>query len=564
MMNPESDQYSPLYAHFPKDAVGEPIASRVPSPEASPISTLTIETAAGRTRARRIFLKALPYLVLATGCVVYLYQFIRLFAGGGDEGTLIDGAVRITEGQVPFRDFFEVMGPGTFYWLAMFFKLFGTTWIATRISLIVTLVVTALLIYFLTRRLRTGFEAAPALFCLAISFPPWPSVSHHAVANLFALLSFAILVSWIDKRRGMMLFICGVMAGLTTCVMQPKGLLLFISFVVILWGLCRKELSYRSSIAGLIAGYLAVGLSVFLLFWSARALPDMLYANLIWPLSSYGSVNAVPYGLNLGEYWDAWATSLKPVISTAGGVCAASLLAVPFLVVMTLPLFLIFFGLRQRSLAFNRVTLPYWVAGSALWLSEIHRKDLTHLVYGSPLLIILCFYLFRRQRRGFSLSALKFVAMCAILLAALNSLVAGSAQTQTDTRRGMVYTFGHDAIIDFLNARVAPGEDIFIYPYRPLYYFFAAARNPTRFSILMYHYNTDSQLHEVVRSLEQSHVRNVLWDTVTGGDNIQAHFPAYKAPSPAELIIEPFLTEHYDLVEYKDNFRILERKPLAR
>ena len=53
-----------------------------------------------------------------------------LLPGDGDEGLLVSGAVRIVHGQVFARDFFEVVGPGTFYWLALFFKLFGVTFVA--------------------------------------------------------------------------------------------------------------------------------------------------------------------------------------------------------------------------------------------------------------------------------------------------------------------------------------------------------------------------------------------------------------------------------------------------
>ena len=281
------------------------------------------KTTASRPGARRLFFVSLPYLILAAGCAAYLYPFMRVFTGGGDEGSLINGAVRVTEGEVPYRDFFEVIGPGTFYWVAFFFKLFGATWIATRVSLMVALITnTVLLLFFLTRRLRTGVEAAPALFCLAISFPPWAEVSHHIVGNLFALLSFAILVSWLDTRRAGMLFIAGIMTGLTTCVMLPTGIFLLLSFLVILWALASNEPGFYKSIVGLMAGYLAVALSVVLLFWSAGALPGIVYANLIWPLSNYGGVNAVPYGFLIAKYWNAWATSLSPLISPAGATCA--------------------------------------------------------------------------------------------------------------------------------------------------------------------------------------------------------------------------------------------------
>ncbi len=116
--------------------------------------------------------KSLQYIFLAFGATLYLYPFMRFLSTGGDEGTLINGAVRVTEGQVPFRDFFEVMGPGTFYWLADFFKLFGTNLLATRIALMLTTVIMTLLIYFLSTRLIGRFGLLPAVFFVATAFPP--------------------------------------------------------------------------------------------------------------------------------------------------------------------------------------------------------------------------------------------------------------------------------------------------------------------------------------------------------------------------------------------------------
>src|SRR5579859_7462105 len=76
-----------------------------------------------------------PYLVFVVCAGLYFLPFMRLLAqgGGGDQGILIDEAVRILHGQVFARDFFEVVGPGTFYWLALFFKLFGVSFFVTRI-----------------------------------------------------------------------------------------------------------------------------------------------------------------------------------------------------------------------------------------------------------------------------------------------------------------------------------------------------------------------------------------------------------------------------------------------
>ena len=86
---------------------------------------------------------------------------MRILLGNGDEGLLVSGAVRIAHGQVFARDFFEVVGPGTFYWLALFFKLFGVTFVATRICLFVTSLGTALAMYFLSRRICKPIPGSP-------------------------------------------------------------------------------------------------------------------------------------------------------------------------------------------------------------------------------------------------------------------------------------------------------------------------------------------------------------------------------------------------------------------
>src|ERR1035437_2089136 len=178
--------------------------------------------------------KRVPYLVVAACSILYFLPFLRVLSHQGDEGTLINGAVRVAEGQLPFRDFFEVMGPGTFYWLALFFKLLGTTWFATRVCLLVTTTAITVVLYYLARRLRCGLDAAPVIFFVAVSYHSWNAISHHMDSNLLGLLSFAAFVSWLDHRRSVMLLLAGIGAGLTTWFMLPKGLLLCFSFLLLL------------------------------------------------------------------------------------------------------------------------------------------------------------------------------------------------------------------------------------------------------------------------------------------------------------------------------------------
>lgn len=505
-----------------------------------------------------------PYICAAVCSILYFTPFLRVLGQiPGDEGTLIMGAVRVIEGQIPFRDFFEVMGPGTFYWLALFFKLLGVTWLATRIDLLVTTLGISLLLLYLARRLPGGHEAAPVIFYVAVSFHTWNAISHHMDSNLIGLLSFAALVFWMDKPRPLSIFLAGAGAGLTTWFILPKGLLLLLSFVVLLGMLYRKDPVFRPALATLLSGFAVVNAAGLAWFRAAGGLPDLIYANLIWPLTHYSAVNVVPYGLEFRQlYWSAFTASLKPLLAPALSTAVSGLLCAPFVVVMGLPLLLLGYVFYFRRGAFNRTTLPYWIAGCAFWLSEMHRRDLAHIVWGSPLLVLLAFsYGWQLQEKWAVRAALRMVTFCAAVLALLNPLVALAANHKLTTRRGTMYAgFPPDAVLDYLNAHVAPGEALFVYPYSPMYYFLTATSNPTRYSILLYQANTDQQLREATRTLETAKVKYVVWDRSFPAW-VQTWFPAYRMPTPDQLIIEPYLMDHYRVVAGADgHHQLLERK----
>jgi hypothetical protein len=506
----------------------------------------------------------LAYVLLALGSAAYLYPFVRVLWRVGDEGTLVYGAARVAEGAVPYRDFFEVMGPGSFYCLALFFKLFGETWFVTRAVLLVTGVLLTLITYWLARRLGPQSNLLPAILLLVFNLPLWPATNHHWDSNLFALLSFAVFLLWVDTSRTWLLFAAGALAGITTAFMQQKGVLLLAAHLLVLWMLRRDWAHWRYAAARLLAGYLTIATAVVLYFYAAGALRELIYANIIWPFTNYHNVNSMPYAYGLREwYWDSWMSLLLPVSSPIASYGAASIFLLPLLLIAGLPLLVLILAAGRRSVAFDRATLPYWVVGTALWLSEIHRMDMTHLIYGSPVLLILCTYLWQSRQEKFWRYGTAVLAISVVLFAAFNALVAQAAQARMATRRGMVYTFAQDAALQFLDNKVQSGQEVFVYPYYPMYYFLSATQNPTRYSILMYHINTEAQFREVVTALEQKKVRYVLWDTLVDGPNLKQWFPAYKQPAREKLIMEPYLTEHYNMVAIKNGFRLLERKDEA-
>ena len=511
-------------------------------------------TSPGLPKTKRRSRRYVPYLIFALCASLYFLPFMRLLLRSTNEGTLVDGAVRVVHGQLLGRDFFEVMGPGTFYWLALFFKLFGVTFLASRICLFVTSLGTALSLYFLSRRVCRSYQLLPCIVVFATYFGTlWPEISHHVDSNCFALLAVVCMVRWHDSRRSWLLVAAGALAGAATLILQPKGILLLLAFLVWLWIQHQRQSTPLTALAWVAGGSLGVVASMLGYFWSQGALGDLIYANVIWPSRNYGAVNSTYYASGILDFFNRWIVPGHGINWTVG---MASVLVIPYLFVAALPALVLLLGARDGVKAMRMEIVLYWLAGSALWISELHRKDIGRLVFGSPLLVISCiFYLqqWRAKPSGLALQALSIVSVCLAGCTLIPALLAHS----TTTRAGQVSISKPDPVLAAIDEHVARGGDIFIYPYTPMYYFLSGTNNPTRYSFLVYNYYTTAQFEEVIRSLDQHQVKYVLWDKDVQDKVIDVLFPGAR---PEHFIMEPYLETHYKPVWVHDGVRLMERK----
>ncbi len=502
--------------------------------------------------------RLLPYAVFTLCASLYLFPFMRLLLQGTDEGTLADGAVRVAHGQVFARDFFEVIGPGTFYWLALFFKLFGVTFLAERICLFIVSLGTGLAMYYLSRRVCQRFLILPCLLLVGTYFGMlWPTVSHHVDSNCFALFAVVCLAVWQKKQSHWTLALSGALAGATTCILQPKGILLLFALLIWLWIQGRHRAVRQSSFWAVVVGYASVMMAVGLYFQSQHALWSLVDVNFLWPAKHYGTMNAVPYAHGIfAYYWDHW-VGVKAVGRWIYVV--AALLITPFLLVATLPALLPVIAVLSKRNAESPEVLLYWLCGVALWVSEFHRKDISHLVFGAPLFVILfVFYLQQRRTRTAELS-LQVLTISAVCLAGFNLFLVASAHSM-NTRMGTVAVFNDDPILKLLDDKVASGGAIFAYPYCPMYYFLSATTNPTRYSFLMYNYNTPAQFEDAVSVVEQRAVKYVVWDKTFQANAASLFFPGSSPVASGALIVEPYLASHYEVLKDEGGVLFLERK----
>ncbi len=499
-----------------------------------------------------------PYLIVTACIVLYCYPFLRVLTLRPDEGWCITDAVRVYHGQLPFRDFFEIVGPITFYWVALFFKLFGVTWMATRACVLLDGAATALLVYFLARRLNPRCGITALLFWMAVAFPTWPAVNHHFIANLLALAAFALQIWWLDFPRFGVPFFCGMIVGVLSFTVFQKGVLLGLAFVVILL-LQRGRPRRMAAVVQLLAGIATVVIVVTVFFAVRGGLPDLIYANFTWPLKHYGAINAVPYGFGFARYVGSTYAALvfaHPIVAFT----AAFIVAIPLAVIVLLPLIVVALGFYLRPSSFNATMLPYWVVGFALWISEAHRPDTAHLVLGSPVLIVLWAYFMHAMGAKALNHARRAVVGSLAILAGVNLMMCVTAAVPISTSVGSVKAFARNAVIEFTNSHVKPGETIFVYPFSPIYYFLSGTSNPTRYSYLIYGFQTRAQMLEVVNSLERDKTKYILWDTAFETVMVPAAIPPYRPPRDKDRVIEPYINEHYKQVGAGDGYRFMERK----
>ncbi|MBV9265776.1 MAG: hypothetical protein JO061_06380 [Acidobacteriaceae bacterium] len=494
----------------------------------------------------------MPYVSFAVISAIFLLAFVRVVTGTVDEGTFLHGAERVLRGELPGRDFVEPAGPGSFVWLALWFRLFGVSFLTARSVLLATGVAIGLLSLHLSRRLGArGYFAAAFIVITGI---PWLTLnSPHYDATVLMLATLALL-SHSEKKPA--LFMAGALAAITACCLQSDGAYVGIGLVV--FAIVRYRHRACLPVASVCAGFACVMGSVALIYWRAHALPDV-WANLKWVLTSYGSVNRVPYGDPLWSFVRTRYTLFHPTHSMAVAGILTAACAGTYASVAALPLALAAAAWCWARDLFTPRLLPFWCVGIAMFLAEFHRADLTHIRTGGIILITVLLSVCERRASAPSKRILFLLSLALLIHAGIAICWALGATVPLQTRAGLM--FAHNTLpgLNLVEQYVRPEERMFVYPYQPIYYFAARVRNPTRYSILMYRYNTRAQFQEVIAELDKQQVPYVLLDTGFNGEGFKTVFPAYTAPKPDELIIEPYLATHYREIAADGSVKLLRK-----
>ena len=459
--------------------------------------------------------------------LAYLCAFVRYSSLEPDEGILLQGAQRILDGQIPYRDFFSFYTPGSFYLVAALFKVFGNSFVVARLSLAITGAVCSVMTYALARRASSrGFALLAAALATAAGVAYRFLVLHNWYSTLLACLALYSAVRFLESRKPAWAFAAGSLCSLTSMLEQSKGAGLCFGLVLSFSALRifrKKPLFRKSELASLASGFLWPLLLVFAYFGAQRSVGIML-EDWFWPLRHYTSANHVPYA------YQNWSDDARDLIFHTGPVWARAIktLAVsPGVLVPVLPLVAVgLFGYwllqgQRGRVPVDRCDCYVVVCGtlSGLLVSVlIVRADVIHFMYLAPFWYVpLAWILDAREFRSTTLRALRpflvlFIGMTFGLMSVAILTTATGAHNRTGTRHGVIVTGEQDTVLAYVQNNTVPGEKILVYPYLPLYYYLTGTRSPASLDYFQPGMNTPAQAQEIVSALESQNVNIVVFE----------------------------------------------------
>ena len=232
--------------------------------------------------------------------LLYLCMFRRYTWIDPDEGIILQGAQRILDGQLPYRDFFSFVTPGSYYFLAFFFRVFGNSIIVAHTVLAFMGACCTPITYLLARRVCSrSTSLLVSGLVLMTAFPIRFVIVHNWDSTFIACLALYCAVRLVETPHSAWAFVTGSLLGVTALFEQSKGgcLLLGVGgsfFIIAIRERSNLFVSRRQIVA------FAIGLTwpflITIAYFAAQHAVGAMISGWLWPLRNYTVANQVPYG----------------------------------------------------------------------------------------------------------------------------------------------------------------------------------------------------------------------------------------------------------------------------
>jgi hypothetical protein len=441
-----------------------------------------------------------------TFLVCYLRSFffphVPFLLWGDALGYATKGA-RILAGELPYRDFFDFVPPGTELVYAILFHWIGVALWLPNLLMCVMATMTTLWVTWCARRLVHGdFVLLPGLlvtgFVLAGSF----DATHHWFSTLFVMAAVAVLFDAVSSRR---VLAAGALCGMAASFTQSKGAAGLLGLLAYLWWKSRRESAesglFRSRGLQLCVAAIVTFAIVNVPFVAAAGLHRWSADVIGFPLRYFGSVSA--------NNWHVMALEFTENRGLLKWVCLPFLyLAVPFAYSWTLvEVWKRREGEREKH--WDQLLLLALVGGAMLAVVA-PALSMRRISCASPPAMILLVWVLSRKKRSWQIAARGLGAISVVVA------VAQVAAAQLHHADQLDLPAGHVAIRDARNAevyrwmasRTHPGQWYFG---MPPYTLPLALKNPTPIEApAPGDYSRPEQIAAAVEGLERTQTNLLL------------------------------------------------------
>ncbi len=477
----------------------------------------------------------MPVLVFAAAAAFFGWFIGNRIEFNLDEAGYLEGAVRVLHGAIPYRDFFVLTGPATFWNVAFFFTLFGVKLSSARLLLVLDLSILTACVYWLGTKVMSIGRAlglTVAFVAVLILYPGNLIVNHRWDSAALSLAGISCFYMALASSKKRLLFCAAGLFAAYAAWATPSMLLVLAGMFI--WLVVGKD--YRS--AGFCAsGALSICLPIALFLATMGSLQPM-FAHLLWTAANYSNPSRIFYGGIFAGY--------RALFHHAYGLKLFVLIL--FTGLLTLPAAAPVVAALGFFKNYRIIPMPerfLFLSGLMVVLSCYPRMDIAHLAVATPLSFLLAAAslpsLISPRFRFCSGVVLSFT-ICFFA----SALLMERAQLQTsDSRVGQIAGDRQElSFVHSLELAVHPGESLFVFPYMPIAYFITGGKNPTRYAFLHPGLMTDQDERQALSDLEKHPPAKVLYAPLSARDLLRM-FPGSDVSRLRMARIEAWLAAHY-------------------
>jgi len=454
-----------------------------------------------------------------------------------DEGIYLEGGRRILEGALPYRDFFVLTGPGAYWNVAAFFRVFGVSLAAGRLLLVLDVSLICACLYWITAKVHSralGLWLAWFYLALLVGDASLLAVNHRWDSAALSVAAVALMFAGVRLGRPWAMALSGVAAAYAAWVTPP---LLLVAMALLIWTILERRWKGPLLFGAGVGGMSAIAIAG--LAWTGSLQP--MVHHFLWTASQYSGANRFAYGSIIGGYGALFADAKGPELVVLAWITL--LIALPAIAPAAGGLALLISGALRRTLL-----LPGLCAAAAV-MACAPRLDVAHLTYGAPLAFIVA-------SCGASILLPRVVRTAVALVLSLGGgvLMWNAVQQRVGlegvaTARGGTIVGTRESVLlaQDLERTVPAGAGFFAFPYLPIAYFVTRGVNPTRYSWLQPGMMSADDEASALTSLQAAPPGHILYINVTP----EAYLRLFPSSDPARLRMgrmETWLATNYEPV----------------